>query len=304
MEPEEYKGFKQSKIQLYSRIKLRNIFPGEWESIYTGEGIEFADIKPFEPGDDLRDLDLITLVQSGEEEIIRRSVGRRMRMFLWVDMSGSMRRFREMFFSFKPEIRDIAVGLLAYSAFNVYVPVGLCIFDEEIRFFITAKYGEGYCDEIMKRVTDRDYQDTPAPADIHKAISFLMQRAYNQSMVFFISDFKDPVFQGDFSSLLRPVAKKFDFIPVVIRDPIEKDVSLKRPINIAVNDNEGSKGSEIYLTPEKLKEIQHISAAHLANLKRNFRRAGIEHIVLDSPSIEDCYQALSGFFESRKRVVV
>lgn len=304
MEPEEYKRFKQSKIQLFPRIKLRNIFPGEWESIYTGEGIEFADIKPFEPGDDLRDLDLIALVQSGEEEIIRRSVGRRMRMFIWVDMSGSMRRFKEMFFSSKPDIRDTVVGLLAYSAMEAYVPVGLCIFDKEIRFFLTARYGENYCDEIMKRVTDRDYQGTPASADIHKAISFLMQRAYSQSMVFFVSDFKDKVFEGDFSSLLRPVAKKVDFIPVVIRDPIETNVSLKRPINISVNDNEGSKGSEIYLTPEKVKEIQRISAEHLANLKRNFRRAGIEHIVLDSPSIDKCHQALSGFFESRKRTAV
>ncbi len=69
MEQEDYKKLRQSKIQFYSRLKLKNVFPGEWESVYTGEGIEFADIKPFEPGDDLRDLDILTFVKSGEEEI-------------------------------------------------------------------------------------------------------------------------------------------------------------------------------------------------------------------------------------------
>lgn len=304
MEPEQYNNFKQSKLQLSSRIKLRNIFPGEWESIYTGEGIEFADIKPFEPGDDLRDLDLITLVQSGEEEIIQRSVGRRMRIFVWADLSGSMRRFDEMFLCSKPDIRDIAAGLIVYSAFNAYSPVGLCAFDKEIRHFLPAKYGEGYCDRILNLIAEQDYEDAPAPADIQKAISYLMQRVYSQSMVFFISDFKDRVFEEDFTFLLRPVAKKVDFIPIIVRDPLEKDVSLKRPINIAIKDSEGHGISEVYLIPKKLREIQEVSASHLAHLELNFRKVGIEYVVLDSPSIDNCYQVLSGFFESRKRTRV
>jgi len=304
MEQEEYKNFRQSRIQLFSRIRLRNIFPGEWESIYTGEGIEFADIKPFEPGDDLRDLDLLTLVQSGEEEIVQRVAGRQRKIFVWADLSGSMQRFEEMFLSSKPEIRDIAIGLLVYSAYNAYSPVGLCAFDREIRCFLPARYGESYCDKILSWIIDQDYKGIPASADIQKAVSFLMQRVSNQSMVFFVSDFKDPAFEGDFADLLRPVAKKVDFVPVVIRDPIEKDVSIKRPINIAVKDSEGDGNTEIYLTPQKLKEIQELSTRHLSHLERNFRRAGIGHVVLDSPSINDCYQVLSGFFESRKRTRV
>jgi uncharacterized protein (DUF58 family) len=304
MGQEDFKQFRQSRIQLFSRIKPMNIFPGERESIYTGEGIEFAALKPFEPGDDLRDLDFLTLVQSGEEEIIQRVVGRQMRIFIWADLSGSMQRFEGMFLSGKPKIRDIAIGLLVYSAYNAYSPVGLCTFDKETRCFLPAKYGETHCAEILERIIDEDYKDTPVSADIKNAISFLMQKAYSQSMVFFVSDFKDPVFEEDFTNLLRPVAKKFDFIPVVIRDPVEKDASLKRPINIAVTDNEGGKSTEIYLTPRKLKEIQKVSAEHLWYLERNFRQVGVGHVVLDSPSIDDCSEVLSNFFEGRKRTRV
>jgi uncharacterized protein (DUF58 family) len=304
MGQEDFKQFRQSRVQLFSRIKLRNIFSGEWESIYKGEGIEFAEIKPFEPGDDLRDLDLFTLVKSGEEEIIQRVVGRQMKIFIWADLSGSMRRFEEMFFSSKPEIRDIATGLLVFSAFNAYSPVGLCAFDKEIRCFLPARSGENCCEEILGRIIEQDYKGIPVSADIRKAISFLMEKVSLQSLVFFVSDFKDQAFEGDFTALLRPVAKKVDFIPVVIRDPLEKGASLKRSVSIAVKDNEVDGNAEIYLTPRKLEEIQEVSTRHLLRLEWNFRQVGIEHVVLDSPSIDDCYQVLSGFFEGRKRTRV
>jgi uncharacterized protein (DUF58 family) len=300
----DYKQLKHSKIQLFSRLKLKNIFSGEWDSIYVGEGIEFADIKPFEPGDDLRDLDLITLLQSGEEEIIRREVGRQMKIFVWVDFSGSMQRNEDLFFFSRPDIRDIAIGLIIYSACNAYSPTGLCIFDDKIREFLPAKYGESYCDKIMDRILDYDYRNTRKMANIPAALSFMMEKVYKQSMVFFISDFKDPVFEGDFTELLRPASRKFDFIPVVIRDPIEKDVILKRSLNISVKDSEGNGKSEIYLTPARLHEMQRISTKHIEHLEQNFYRAGIDYALLDSPSIDDCYQVLSGFFVGRKRIRV
>jgi uncharacterized protein (DUF58 family) len=301
MEQGNYNQLRQSKVQLSTRLKLKNIFSGEWESIYKGDGIEFADIQPYEPGDDLRDLDLITLLESGEEEIIRRTVGRRMNIFVWVDMSGSMNRTKNMFFSTKPDIRDIAIGLIIYSSNNVYSPVGFCAFDKDILSFLPAKYGEDSCDKIMGKVLDMDYKGNPIPADIPGALSFMMGNVNKQSMVFFISDFQDRVFQEDFTDLLRPMAKKFDFIPVVIRDPIEKSASLKKSVNIVIKDNEGNGRGEIYLSPEKLKEIQKVSTRHLSHLVDNFQEVGIDHIVLDSPSINDCYQIFSGFFESRKR---
>lgn len=304
MGQEEFKRFRRSKIQLYSRLKLKNIFPGERESIYTGGGIEFAAIKPFEPGDDLRELDLHTLVQSGEEEIIQRVVERQMRVFVWADFSGSMQRFEEMFFSQKPEIRDIAIGILLFSACNAYSPVGLFAFNNEMRRFFPARSGERYCWEILTWMMDQEYKGPTAAADIQNAISFLIEGASPQSLVFFVSDFQDQAFEGDFTTLLRPVAKKFDFVPVIIRDPLEKTASLKRSVSITVKDNEGDKDAEIYLTPQKLIELQEVSARHLFALERNFRKVGIEHIVLDSSSIEDCYQVLSGFFEGRKRTRV
>jgi len=304
MEQRDFRQFRQSRIQLFSRLKLRSFFPGEWESIYTGGGIEFTSTKPFEPGDDLRDLDFLTLVQSGEEEIIQRVVESQMRVLIWADVSGSIQKFEGMFFPLKPEIRDIALGLIVYSALNAYSPVGLCAFDEEIRCFIPARSGEGHCEEILNWIIDQEYKGIKVAADIQRAISFLMKKAPPQSLVFFISDFQDQVFEGDFTNLLKTAAKKVDFIPVVIRDPLEKEAFLKRSVNVHVKNNEGDGRAEIYLTPQRLKHIQEVSASRLLNLEKNFHKVGIDYAILDSSSIDDCYKILSGFFEVRKRTRV
>lgn len=128
-----------------------------------------------------------------------------------------------------------------------------------------------------------------------------MERAFAQSLVFWVSDFEDPAYDGDFAELLRPAAKKFEFIPVVIRDPLETTAPLKGSARITVKDSEGIEGREVYLTPRKLQEFQEVSAEHVLHLETNFRNAGIDHVVLDSPSIEDCHDILSGFFQGRRR---
>jgi uncharacterized protein (DUF58 family) len=301
MEHAASEQFRNSKVQLFSRLKLKNIFPGEWESIYTGEGIEYAASKPLEPGDDLRDLDLQALVQSGEEEIILRTVGRQRKIYLWIDLSGSMQRFPEMFFSQKPQIRDTVVGLLAFSAWNTYSPVGLCAFDGEIRQFFPAQSGESYCEEIVGWFLDHADEGDKGPANIAGALAFLEERIPPQSLVLFISDFQDLLFEGNFAHLLRQAAKKFDFIPVVIQDPLKHGSTLKQSVIIAVHDSETNRRAEITLTPQRLEEIRKTSAGHLAHLKQNFVEIGVENIILDSPAIEDCYRTLASFFEGRRR---
>jgi len=293
-------AFRRSRVQLYSRLKLKNIFPGEWQSIYTGDGIEFTGIKPFEPGDDLRDLDLYALVRSGQEEIIERSAGRQLRVFIWADLSGSMQKSKEAFFSNKREIRDNAIGMLAFSAWNAYSPVGLCGFDAEIRKFFPARPGESYCQEVMDWLLDQEYAG-PVPTDIPKAMAFLFERVFPQSLVFFISDFQDPLFERDFSDLIKPAAEKFDFIPVVIRDPLETDIPLPRSAILSLGGDEGGRNRTIHLTPRKLREIREASSRHLSHLERNFRQAGVNHVILKSPSLEHCYDALSGLFQARQR---
>lgn len=302
MKQENFKKFKERRFEFFLKLRLKNIFPGEWKSIYKGAGIEFADKKPFEPGDDLRRIDFQTLAQTGEEKVIQREVERQLKIYLWVDFSGSLQKFEHCFFSSKSEIRAVATGLLLFSSQNIYSPVGFCAFSEDIKKFFPAKRGEQYCWEILKSFVEEESKEIKTEANFHQAFSFLVKSIPIQSMIFFISDFQDRIFEGDFTNLLQPVVAKFDFIPVIIQDPLEKFLSIKRSIRIKVIDSEGLAEQELYLTPKKLKEIQEISKIHLLNLEHNFKKLGLDHLVLSFSSSDFCQRAFYEFFQTRKRL--
>lgn len=302
MEPEDIRALRRSKLLLVSRIKPQNFFPGERESTYVGEGLEFAAIRSFEPGDDLRDLDLHSLATTGEEDLVERVVERRLPIYVWVDVSGSMQRFQAMLFSQKPSVKLVATALLVFSASNGYSPVGLAAFASGVQTFFPAKSGLDHADEIMQWVLDHHREQTASRANFHRALAFMMERVPARSLVFLVSDFQDAVFEADFTSLLRPAAGRFDLVPVVVRDPLEKDAVLKRPVRITVHDSEGESGGEIYLTPERLRTLQRASADHMRHLADNFRRAGAEHLILESAAAEDCTAAFSVFFGARRRM--
>ncbi len=294
-------AFKARRLQLFSRLKLKTIFPGEWSSIYTGGGIEFATSRPYEPGDDLRDLDLQMLVQSGEEEIIEREATRQRKIYLWVDVSGSMKRRNEMFFAHKTEVRDIAVGLLAFSGWGVYSPVGLCTFDRDLRQFFPARFGESYCEEIVGWFMDHADDGPGWQANVPRALEYLDHMAPSQSLVFFISDFQDGVFEAGVSSLFRAPARKFDFVPILIQDPLEVAAPLKHPVTIALRDDESAHRAALDLRPATLAQIQTVSAHHAEHLSQGFAEIGLELVRLSSPDIDDCFRILSSFFLARRR---
>lgn len=293
--------FRSRRLPLYSRHKLKAIFPGEWSSIYTGAGIEFATSRPYEPGDDLRDLDLKSLVQSGDEEIIEREVARQRKIFLWVDVSGSIKRSREMFFARKVEVRDIAVGLLVFSAWGAYSPVGLCTFDRDVRQFFPARFGESYCEEIVDWFLNHGDEGEGQQTDVASALVYLDRVVLPQSLVFFISDFQDAAYEGEFSGLFRSAARKFDFIPILIQDPLETTTILAHSVTLTLCGDESKGCAEIDLTPRRLAQMQRAAAQHAEHIEQEFKEIGLELVRLDSPDIDHCFRILSGFFLARRR---
>jgi hypothetical protein len=100
---------------------------------------------------------------------------------------------------------------------------------------------------------------------------------------------------------MQSLVRKIDFIPIIIKDPIEQAGHLEKTVNIAVRDSEGNRKAEIYLTPQRWEEMRETSSRHLLNLRHTFFQVGVEPVVLSSSSIDDCCRILSDFFESRKR---
>jgi uncharacterized protein (DUF58 family) len=301
MGPEDIKRLKTCKLPLYSKVKPRGLLAGDRESTLLGEGVEFAGVRGFEPGDDMRELDLHTLAQSGDEELIERVVERQLPVYIWAGTSAGLRGGLNLLFAQKPAIATIAAGLLIYAGHNAYSPVGLCTFGREIESFYPARLGAGYCDDLLQRLLEDRHVPMAPEADMARALEYMLERVPGHSLVFLISDFQEPFFEGHFAPLLRPAAHKFDLVPVVICDPLEGQVVLPRPVRISVSDHSGERNDEIYLTPQRLAELQEASARHLAHLAENFRQAGAGHVVLDAPSVAACQRELELFFAARRQ---
>lgn len=305
MKQEEIEKIQEKRIRIFSRLRLKNIFPGEWESIYNGDGIEFADIRQFEPGDNSRDIDLLALVQSGEELIIERVETRQLRVYVWADYSSSMQQFPEMLFPQKSLISDIAAGLIIFSALKIYSPVGFCPFGLVKKKFFPPRTGEEHCREIIKWITKEENLHFRVSSGVERDLAILSQLSQSRSIIFLISDFKQKFFEDDFTGFLSKIAGKFDFIPVVVRDPLEKSGKLERTVRIKVqSSDESAKSEEIFLTPKTLEKMQEISRKHIQHLALNFRKLNIEHLVLDSASIDECHKLFSDFFQARKKTML
>lgn len=301
----EFEQYKKYFIPLCSLEKLRNILPGEWESNYIGGGIEFDSIRPFEPGDDIKDIDLHTLVQSGEQEIIHRKDRRQMKIFICADFSGSMQRFERMLFPSKSKIREMVIGLLLFSAWKMNSPVGLCSYNGEKNKFFEAQRGQNNCEKILHWIMSNDmgndYDSRHSSIDIQKILSLIVRRFSPQSMIFLVSDFEDYLFEGDFSTVLRIIADRFDLIPVIIRDPLTKTNCFNKSFRINVCNNEEDRiVQEFFLTPQILKKIQAISEKHILHLRNIFHRLRIEPIIIDTNMIDTCFKIFTDFFQIRQ----
>lgn len=286
-------------IDFVSSLKLRNLFPGEWESIFKGEGMEFSESRPFEPGDRPRDIDLAVLAQSDEEEVALRDETRQMKVYIWADFSGSLRPGQSIFAS-KSLVRDIAAGLVLFSAQKAYSPVGLYAFGLESPKFFRPKMGEGYCLEIWNWLREEAPHLPFSSSGLEPALSSLVKLATPSNLVFFLSDFQQKVFEGDFTRLLRPIVSRFDLIPVVILSPLESGgKKLPYPVRVRVASSKGTR--ELYLTPDAVRHMQQAMAEHIEHLTNTLRRLGLSPIVLSSPTVEDCAKKFFQFFEARKR---
>lgn len=299
--PGETTEVRKDTVTLISKLRLLNIFPGDIESAFYGPaGLEFANLREYEPGeDDPRDIDLLVSPRPGEEYVVDRIELRELRVYVWSDFSESIKSSGPLLFARKPVIRDIALGLILFSAIEKYCSVALYPFGLKKRIFFPPRMGEGYGMKLWNWTQQEAGQLEPSSLGVEGALSDILRYAAPHNLVFFISDFQQRVFDGEFTRLLRPIAHRFDFIPVVIRDPLESGrLHIDRSVRIEAQS--GRVRKQLLFSPRLLKEIQESSSRHLQHLERNFKKIGLDHIVLDSTDPEECWRSFARFFAGRR----
>lgn len=205
------------QIEIRTRGIVNDVFSGEYHSVFKGRGMEFAEVREYQIGDDVRSIDWNVSARFGHPFIKVFEEERELTVMLLVDLSGSL-----SFGSIDKTKQQIAAELsaiLAFSALKNNDKVGLILFTDRIEKFISPKKGKSHALRIVREVLSFEPQGNKT--NIRSALEYFNHTIKKKAIVFLISDFYDLGYE----KILRVVGKKHDLIGIVLSDPREKEIS-------------------------------------------------------------------------------
>ncbi len=186
---------------------------GEYRTVFKGNGMEFAEVRHYEPGDDIRAIDWNVTARTGEPFIKRNMEERELTVMLVIDVSGSgdFGSTNQM----KSEMIAELGALLAFSAIRNNDQVGMLLFTDQVEKYIPPKKGRNHVLHLIRELLY--FKPKSRGTDIEAALSHLNKIQRKKSVSFLISDFRDT----DFERPLTITARRHDLIAISTDDPRE-----------------------------------------------------------------------------------
>lgn len=322
LSPEIIKQVKQ--IQIRTGRQVADVLAGEYLSVFKGVGMEFDEVRPYVPGDDIRSIDWNVTARTGVPFVKRFVEQRELTVVLLVDISPSLN-----FGSATRSKREAATefsALLAFSAIENNDKIGLLLFNDSVDCFIPPRKGQKHAlrivRELLARSTDEERQTPTAQeplwrtigkrlagafsrlkirsktqdrkTNIAQALQFCHQILHRRAVIFLISDFLD---EG-YLDALRSVHRKHDLISVLVNDDREfnpTDAGL-----ITLQDPETGAIRELDTASAVFRERASQSAkSRVAAIRQQFNASGCDLIQIDAT--QPVIDPLLRFFKQRQR---
>ncbi len=281
------------KIQRFhfkTRRLANDLFAGQYESAFKGQGIEFLEVREYQPGDDVRNIDWNVSARYGHPFVKVFHEERELTVVLLLDLSGS-----NLFGTRKKLKRELlaeVAGMLAFLAIRTNDKVGAILFSSQVEKYIPPKKGASHVWRLIKEIFT--YEPADLQTGIDSVLKYLNRVVKRHSIVFLISDYMD---QG-FDTSLKLTAKKHDLTVIRITDPAEEvfpDAGL-----MTIRDPESGQFVWINTRDRGLKERWRVERTRQDNhLKDLIRRSGADLVELstDGPVVEP----LTRLFDQRRR---
>jgi len=204
------------QIEIKTRGLSRNIFAGEYHSAFKGRGMTFSEVREYQYGDDIRNIDWNVTARYNQPYVKLFEEERELTVMLMIDVSGS-REFGTISKLKKNQITEIA-AVLAFSAIQNNDKIGVIFFSDSIEKFIPPKKGKSHILRIIRELID--FKPEHRNTDIASALRYLTQAIKKRCTTFVISDFID----DDFENALTIANKKHDVVALKIFDKREQEI--------------------------------------------------------------------------------
>ena len=201
------------RIEIRTSRLVNEIFGGRYHSTFKGRGMEFADVREYLPGDDVRSIHWNITARLGHPYIKRFTEERELSILIAVDVSAS-----QMFGTrsrFKSELAAELVSLLAFAALKNNDKVGLLLFSDHVENYLPPRKTRSHALRLVRDVLE--YEPKGRGTDIGTALRYLNRVQRRRSIVFLISDFLD----ADFERELGITHRHHDTVAFVTEDPME-----------------------------------------------------------------------------------
>ncbi len=201
------------KIEIKMSRLVDELMAGQYHSVFKGQGIEFAEVRPYQYCDDIRGIDWNVTARMGEPYVKKFIEERELFVYLLVDMSASG-QFATVGKQ-KSEIIAELSALLAFCAIKNNDQVGLILFCDGVEKFVRVGKGKKHVLRVIREILY--HKPRGKKTNIAAALEYLNRVAKRRSIVFLISDF----IAADFSKPLKVTSKKHDLVGMTVYDPKE-----------------------------------------------------------------------------------
>ena len=283
---------KVRQIEIQTNKLVSETFAGEYLSAFKGQGIEFAEVREYTPGDDVRAIDWNVTARTGVPFIKKYNETRELTLVIACDVSASQ-RFGSVD-KLKQETAAELAALFAFSAMRNNDKVGLLLFSDKIELFVPPKKGKKHILRLIRELVA--FEPQGRGTDMALALKSLVQVLRRQGILVLISDYLSPLEQ--FEKPLKLAAKKFDLIPVVITDKLERGLPACAAC-ITVADPETGQEGTLALTAAMNERLQEDARQRTENLKKVFNPLKVEPITVDTA--QPAADPVIAFFRRRTR---
>lgn len=277
------------KIEIKTRGLSKNIFAGEYHSAFKGRGMTFSEVREYQYGDDIRNIDWNVTARHNRPYVKIFEEERELTVMLMIDVSAS-RNFGTISKLKKNQITEIA-AVLAFSAIQNNDKIGVIFFSDKIEKFIPPKRGRTHILHIIRELIDFYPEDKQT--DIEQALEYMTNSIKKRCTCFVISDFID---EHDFAHALAIANRKHDVVALRVYDPRENQLP---PVGMMyLRDAETGEQMWVDTSDKKLREAyEKYAFVREKELDAIFKRSGVD--VANIRSDEDYVRALITLFKKR-----
>lgn len=279
---------KVRKIEIKTRRLSDHVFGGEYHSTFKGRGMTFSEVRQYQFGDDVRNIDWNVTARYNEPYVKVFEEERELTLMLVVDISGS--EFFGTATQFKNEIITEIAATLAFSALQNNDKIGVILFSEDVELYIPPKKGRSHVLRIIREFIE--FKPKSKKTNLTAALKFLSNVMKKKAIIFVLSDF----ITKDYENTLRIVAKKHDVTGIRVYDAHEEFIPKLGMVSV-----EDQETGELYLVNTLSKKVRknytQTYNTYVSYFKETFTKSGAG--ALSCRTDQSYVKQLLGYFKNR-----